>query len=96
LVDSAAASVDATTTPDAMATPDAIVPLDALPSVACDGGTPIPSCVEYYALLETCDNRPGLLALACQPGLLDTPDADIQGIEMLCSINLSRLQQACR
>jgi hypothetical protein len=69
---------------------------DVLPSVLCDGGTPDPVCIAYYSLLERCLGLPDALGYACQPTLLETPDADVQAIDMICSVNLERLRQACR
>ncbi len=66
------------------------------PSVTCEGGSAVPVCVEYYAFLVQCFNRPDLLGLACQPSLLATSDADVSGIVALCTDNLMRIQQACR
>jgi hypothetical protein len=80
---------DGTTGPDAASDPDAT-------SLTCDGGMPIPECVEYYKELAQCFTEPDLLSLACQGSLLATPDADIASIEELCSVNLQRIETACQ
>ncbi|HXX70189.1 MAG TPA: hypothetical protein VEK07_23620 [Polyangiaceae bacterium] len=71
------------------------IDLDALNlDVQCADGTPVPICVEYYAYLSVCFAR-SETDLACQPSLLDTPDADLASIESLCESNLQRLEGAC-
>lgn len=65
--------------------------LDALDvDVQCEGGTPVPVCVEYFAAVSACTGQ-NMLFAACQEGLLETPDADVASIEALCEGNLQRL-----
>lgn len=62
--------------------------------VTCDSGTPVPVCVQYYAVLSACLGM-DLTSEACQASLIPSSQAELQQIEYLCSVNLQRIQQAC-
>jgi hypothetical protein len=69
---------------------------DAADIVVCDSGQQaIEVCVQYYDYLSTCTGR-DFRADACDPSLIPDGAADLAYIEMLCAINLQRIQQACR
>jgi hypothetical protein len=72
--------------------------LDAQPDVetlVCDSGQPVAVCVEYYEYLSKCLGE-NYVQDACYPSLIPDSAADLAQIEMLCAVNLQRVQQACR
>jgi hypothetical protein len=62
--------------------------------LVCDAGVPIPECVEYYELLGACTGG-DYLETACQTAA-DTDASERASITQLCTVNVQRIQQACR
>jgi hypothetical protein len=69
--------------------------LEAAPPLECDSGAPVEVCVQYYEFLSMCIHE-NLVDDACLPSLIPHNAIELAQIQMLCAVNLQRIQQACR